>query len=255
MRKFWGDNDGFREKKQYLLTLGIKLFSEKYGDDVPVGNFNCHYLDDIFLAWMVGLEGEVEKYIPQVLAGIEAGIERNETLGESESYHRHRLHKYKALGYWALEGVNKADIWKEVCFYIKDASYKGTVWQKKQMATAYLDDYLAFCFLAGEYEEGKQEFQKYHGDKQVSLKKGTPKEFAYALCLRALSEGFEDEDLLKAGRRVLSNNLTRNWFGRGQIGQSVLWLNIVHWEVARSASPLEAVLKAYDDMPTLVKPS
>lgn len=65
-----------------------------------MGNFNCHYLDDIFLAWMVGLEGEVEKYIPQILAGIEAGIERNETLGESESYHRHRLHKYKALGYW-----------------------------------------------------------------------------------------------------------------------------------------------------------
>ena len=243
------------KKRQSFFEFRINEFSVDYPPGAPIGNISCRRLEDVFLAWMVGLEDEVEEYIPRILAGIEAGIERNETLGENESYHKHHLYKYKALGYWAFEGVNKKDVWREVCFYIKDASCKGGVWNKKQMATAYLDDYLAFCFLASEYEEGKQEFQKYHGDKQVSLKKGTPKEYAYALCLRALGEGFEDEDFLKAGRRVLSNNLTRNWFGRGQFGQSALWLNIVHWEVARSASPLEAILKAYDDMPTLVKPA
>jgi len=244
-----------RKSKEYLLGVGLKMMGENYDETIAMGNMSCYRMNDVFLSWFLDLQDIYNSYLPDLIRCLDDAISKDEDFGNNHNYHLHRLYKYNALGRWALGEGNNRDLWKAVCGHIKEASYTGSVWQKKQMATAYLDDYLAFCFLAGEYEEGKQEFQKYHGDKQVSLKKGTPKEFAYALCLRALGEGFEDEDFLKAGRRVLSNNLTRNWFGRGQIGQSVLWLNIVHWEVARSASPLEAVLKAYDDMPTLVKPA
>lgn len=240
--------------KEFLKNMGVKSISEKHDENTPIGNISCHRVDDIFLSWFVGLENELNPYLPNTLEYIDSAIKKDEEFGSNHDYHLHRLYKYKALGSWAITGLNQKETWKKVCYHIKEAACTGDVWTKNKMATSYLDDYIAFCFLAGEYQEGKQEYQRYHGDKSISLKKGNPKEYAYALCLRSLEGAFEDTDFLASGKRVLSNHLTRSWFGRGQIGQSVLWLNIIHWEVSRSASPIEAVLKAYDDMPTITKP-
>jgi hypothetical protein len=59
--------------------------------------------------------------------------------------------------------------------------------------------------------------------------------------------------LFAAGIRMLRANLESRWFGGGQFIRGATWLKSVHCGTDSSLTPLETLLKAYDDMPDVVK--
>lgn len=119
-----------------------------------------------------------------------------------------------------------------------------------------LDDFMAFAFQAGQFEQGIVEYEKHLVPKVPSLKKALkPRDFAYALCLhRAGRHIFDEPDLLSSGRKMLQAHLQETWLGRGQYLRAATWLKIVYWHHAPSMTPLQTVLKAYDDMPKVPRP-
>ena len=81
-----------------------------------------------------------------------------------------------------------------------------------------------------------------------------PREFGYALCLHRARSQFEEEELFEAGRRMLQANLEETWIGAGQNMRAATWLKIVYWHHDESLTPLQVILKAYDNMPNVIRP-
>ncbi len=52
---------------------------------------------------------------------------------------------------------------------------------------------------------------------------------------------------------MLRANLESQWFGGGQFIRGATWLKIVHCGHDSSMTPLDTLLRAYDDMPNVVK--
>ena len=77
-----------------------------------------------------------------------------------------------------------------------------------------------------------------------------PRDFGYALCLyRAARRNFEEKELFEAGRKMLQANLQEEWLGGGQFIRAATWLKIVYWRGDETLTPLQTVLKAYENMP------
>jgi hypothetical protein len=115
---------------------------------------------------------------------------------------------------------------------------------------------MAFSFQAGQYETAVEEYERHLVSKAPSLKKTLkPREFTYALCLQKLGRAqFDKIDLLDAGRRMLQANLQDTWIGVGQYVRAATWLKVVYWHDNPALTPLQVVLRAYDNMPDLPRP-
>jgi len=53
---------------------------------------------------------------------------------------------------------------------------------------------------------------------------------------------------------MLQANLQKNWLGGGQYIRSATWLKIVYWHNDEALTPLQTVLKAYENMPKVPRP-
>ena len=53
---------------------------------------------------------------------------------------------------------------------------------------------------------------------------------------------------------MLQANLEEAWLGGGQFLRAATWLKIVYRHYDKSLTPLEVVLKAYDNMPNVPRP-
>lgn len=132
----------------------------------------------------------------------------------------------------------------------------GRVWGERDIPTLRLDEYMALCFQSEQYQLGIEEYEKYHGNSEPSLKKTLkPRELGYALCLHKARDRFDPDALHVAGRKMLRSRLEEKWLGAGQNIEAAMWLKIVHWHHDPSLSPLQTILKAYDDMPHVERPS
>ncbi len=222
-----------------------------------MGNLASSDLNTCLNVWLVGFHKAVTPIIPRSLEWLDIAIANDEELGEARNFHRQRLHWAKAIGLWMQTGKNSPEAWEKTRFFCEAAfTIDKDVWSKSHIATYRLDDYMAFCFQAEQYETGIAEFEKYHGAKTISLKRALkPREFAYALCLQKTGHQFDADLLLAAGKKMLSANLEEDWLGRGQFIDAATWLKIVHWHHDPALTPLQTVLKAYDDMPQVPRPS
>ena len=124
-----------------------------------------------------------------------------------------------------------------------------------------LDDYMAYCVQAGRYSDGIEMCDRLLGDRKLSLgKRPKPREVAYAVCQQKLFDRYDDDAVFEAGRRMLQANLEQDWLGAGQYIRAATWLKIVYWDRDIRAgrrptlTPLQTVLKAYDNMPQVVRP-
>jgi len=60
----------------------------------------------------------------------------------------------------------------------------GRVWSEKDIPTWRLDEYMALCFQSEQHQLGIEEYEKFHGNVEPSLKKVLkPRELGYVLCL------------------------------------------------------------------------
>lgn len=221
-----------------------------------MGNMAASYVDDIIKFWLIGLHNEVAPMLPKIIQWLTTAIEQGEDFGRFPHYNRYLYHSSFALAKWLQSGDAATQGWaatRELAL----ANLTDEVWGKSKIKTEGLDDYLSVCIQAEQYQAGIDGFEKYHGAKKISLKKTlSPREFGYALCLNEIKPQFAPDDLLAAGRKMLQANLEDHpWLGYGQYSRATQWLKIVYWNNNRTLTPLETILKAYDNMPNVARPS
>jgi hypothetical protein len=242
--------------RESLLEFGLGYVRDETFDPAkPVGNIACS--DFIFLinAWLAGLETELTPIVPRALEWLNFALEHNEEMGESINFHRRNLLWVKGVGSWMKDGTSDLSIWKEACAVDAELLAEKNVWQKGNVATDRLNEYMAFAYQAERFGEAISEYEKYHGAKKPSLSGVlSPRKLGYAHCLQALHACFDPQDLLKAGQRLLDDKLEDDWLGRGEQVRAVTWLKIIYWHHNPSLTPLQTILKAYDHMPNVPRP-
>lgn len=274
--------DPIKSRNAYHPDLIRFYLNQEYDQNRPMGNVAQCDLSAVVSAWLVGLHDTFSSIVPRSLNWLDRAIESGEEsrFGTSPSFHRMTLNCAKAVGVWMLEARNDEATWlvaqtAQAEFiqtgYLKvlgsdkfDAS-QHFVSQKVHdlpfgssqiVRRGLLNDFMAFAFQDGQFEQGITEYEKHLVPKVPSLKKVLkPHDFAYALCLhRAGRHGFDESDLLNAGREMLQANLQENWLGHGQFLRAAMWLKIVYWHHEPTLTPLQTVLKAYEDMPMVPRP-
>lgn len=241
---------------KFSYEIGLaRLMGVKYETDHVMGKVACSHLREIFLAWFVGRNEEYSCLLPRSLNWIDRGLKRGELAGETQKFYHSEYNWAKALILWAVDNINVANVWGEAKQLLSEQQKIKLSFPKSQMGSQYLNDYMALCFQSQDYEEGIAVFQSYHGEKKISLRSSLyPRDYAYVLCLNKARGDFDGEDFLAIGRRMLKTNLNKNWLTVGQAIRAVTWLKIVYWHHVPGITPVETVLRGYDDMPDVVKP-
>jgi hypothetical protein len=247
--------NGFNDEmlKFYLST--------QYDPMRPMGNVAANELGTVIKAWLVGLSADVSPIIPRSLQWIDKAIEGGEKFGPDPNAHRTTLHWAKALGGWMDDGWNYEGDWDSArCFEEARWRYEKRPWPTNEIVKSGLDDYMAFAYQGGDHNEGFlagiDMYERWTGRTGVSLSKALkPRDFGYALCLhRTARQAFDENDLFEAGRRMLQANLQGNWLSGGQFIRAATWLKIVYWHHDDTLTPLQTILKAYDNMPSVPRP-
>lgn len=138
---------------------------------------------------------------------------------------------------------------------MQQASFCEPLWN--DLITKFVSDprYAGDIFWRRGVPESAQARRRFGLNRPISLKKVLkPREFGYALCLHRARGQFDEEELFEAGRRMLQANLEETWIGAGQNMRAATWLKIVYWHRDESLTPLQVILKAYDNMPNVIRP-
>lgn len=251
-----------KRKRQVTEEGGLaRTLRTTYESGRPMGNIATHELGDVISAWLVGLHEDVVPVISRSLEWIDRAIADDEKFGVDPNEHRTRLHWAKALGGWLRDGWNLEGEW-DMARVFEEARwrYEQRPWSTHEIVKSGLDDYMAFAYQGGEYDEGFEAgiemYERWTGKTEVSLSKALkPRDFGYALCLhRTARQSFDEKDLFKAGCKMLKANLQDNWLGGGQFIRAATWLKIVYWHNDKTLTPLQTILKAYDNMPEVPRP-
>ncbi len=237
-----------------------RAFEDRDIEGKPIGNYAYFELGDVVNAWLAGLSEEIRPVISRSVDWLDQAIERGEVMGESANFHSCKLHWTRAIGHWMLNGTNADADW--------DAArrYELGYWDDDPSSAAWtiqhcLDDYMAFALQARKYQEGIDTYERLVGAKKQSLKKIIkPRDYAYAACLNQTQPQFDGAEMFAAGRRMLQASMEDPWLARGQSLRGAMWLKIVYWDKdvmagrEPSLTPLQTVLKAYENMPDVEVP-
>jgi len=237
-----------------------RVLRAEYRRDALIGNWASNHLQSVIEAWLVGCQAEARPIIPRSMEWLRRAIEADEQAGDNHNFHRMTLRWANAIGTWMELGWDAEGDWNDARIFEEAAwRFEKRPWPTNEIIRNGLDDYMAFCVQAGEYEAGIQMYEHWVGVKKLSITKALkPREYGYALCLHHGRGEFEDAALFEAGRRLLSANLEENWLGAGQAIRAATWLKIVYWDREDrdlALTPLRTVLKAYENMPNVPLPN
>jgi len=240
----------------------LRWFIDRQHDSkMPMGNVASSQLSTAIQAWLVGLDKEIAPVIPRALQWLDKAIAEDEKFGPDPNAHRTTLHWARAIGGWLDDGWNHEGEW-DLARVFEEARwrYEQRPWSTHEIVKSGLDDYMAFAYQGGEHDEGFEAgiemYERWTGKTEVSLSKVLkPRDYGYALCLhRAARQSFDEKDLFKAGCKMLQANLQEAWLGGGQFIRAATWLKIVYWHNDETLTPLQTILKAYDNMPKVPRP-
>ncbi len=262
----------------------LKFYLEtSYDPQRPMGNVASHQLAEVICAWLIGLDVEISALIPRSLHWLNLAIESGEEnrMGSIPSFHRRTLHWSKAIGTWLFNGENDQASWKmtqdanlehmkmgftkvrgpdkfdfELQRFVPQELTGLPYSSKVILSDGLLDDFMAFSFQAAEYEAAIQEYEKHLAPNVPSFTKAlSPREVGYLFCLeKAGREQFDKNKLLGAGQKMLKANLQEKWLGGGQYIRAATWLKIVYGYHGDMLTPLQTMLKAYENMPKVSRP-
>ena len=198
----------------------------------------------------------MREFAPSSVDKIDQAIATNEKNGPSlEGYHA-ILTEIKALALWLHDANPAIAIWAET-----HDRYLGYLGEDLAGITGrwlaiHIDLLMAQAYQAERYAWAVAFFERMVGAKTFNLKRITsPRHVAYAKSLQALDQRFDPADVHAAGRRMLATYLDKHWLSQGQSVRAAIWLKIVHWQPGSILSPVEVMLKAYDDMPHVTRPA
>ena len=262
--------DPIRSREVLIEGTLPRVLRTPHTKEWPMGNIASHNLSDVIEAWLVGLENESASIVSRCINWLDGAIKQGENFGTNPAFHRVTLHWSKAVADWMDTGWDSAE-WESARIF-EEAAWRNEKrpWPMNEIIRDGLDDYMAFAYQTGDdatpdgmegFENGIQMYEHWVNDKAPSLAKALkPREYAYALCLYgcrpevAHANGYTPEALFEAGRRMLKANLESKWFGAGQFIRGATWLKIVYWNRGEELTPLQTILKAYDNMPNVPRP-
>ncbi|ATB70875.1 hypothetical protein SJPD1_2787 [Sulfurospirillum diekertiae] len=229
------------------------LLARQYEPGDPMGNMAASHIRSIIECYLYGLSKEIQPVIARSLEWLNIAIEQDEWSDHPDpDYHRATLHEAKALALWLQNSDPAIEIWDKARHFLLSVMEPA---YGKKIKTDGLDAYLSYCIHAEQYEAGVMEYEKYYGVSKVSFGGSmAPRKWAYAFCLNHIKPQFDPEKLFQAGRKMLQTHLDNNWLGVGQNIRAAMWLKNVYWHDNRTLTPLETILKAYENMPDIPKP-
>lgn len=229
-------------------------------DAIPMGGVAAGHVEDCVYAILVG---RYEPYVPileRAVKWLDASLESNLILGSNMPMYRRELSHARAIASWLIDDVVDEAHW-ELARQYEERSWQteDRIWTRHEIVNdGPLDDYMAFSFLAGpdHWEAGVEMYEHWVGGAKVSLAgKPTPRKLAYAILLDATGrQAISQEKLHSAGRVMLKANLEENWLGGGQGIRAATWLKIVHGLAEPHLTPVQTLLRAYEDMPKVQSP-
>lgn len=230
------------------------VLNTQFDEDMPMGNWMASHLDNIVSLILVGHSEAIAPVLPTFIAWLNRAITRKEKLGESVDYHHRNLNWALGMYSWIAEGRTPVDVWEQARLHDLAAVEDGA-FARKSLGSGRLDDYMAFCLQAGRYAEGIAEFEKYARTLNFSAQGSLqPRQYAYLLCQAHLEGRADTPELYGAGHRMLRAQL-EEWLSYGQYSRAATWLKIVNWDNATKTTPVEAIQRAYEDMPTIARPA
>jgi hypothetical protein len=241
-----------------------RLLNSSYAPGKPKGNYARHDLYSVVESWLVGLSNETAVVLPRAIDWLTLAINEDEELGQDHDYHRAKLRTARAMARWMLLQDAAQDDWEQAV--IGEAKYwQNPLWNftPRQIVKESLDDYMAYSVQSGQYAQAMAAYERLGAARVQKLtgKVLKPREYAYAICLHHEQGLFDEEALFTAGCKMLTANMDTYWLAVGQSLRAAMWLKIVYWDRDVRAgrppalSPLQVVLKAYDNMPEVVKPA
>ncbi len=250
--------DPVRSKETAMIDF---LINTEYDSEIPMGNVALSDINMLIGDWIVGLKLETEIILPSRIEWMQMAIDSDERLensyGDDKFFHKYNLRKHLALAKWLRRGVDSQEDWQHARSLFVD-NYASSDWyETRKLRTDALDDYLALCIQAESYQAGVDEFEKYHGQKKISLKTKTitPREYGYLVCQNKLNPVHDNATMIELGRKLLVANLEDHpWLGYGQYSTAAMWLKIVYWHNDKNLTPEQTLLKCYDNMPNIVRP-
>lgn len=226
-----------------------------FEDKRPMGNIAGHLINDVLQGWLVGFGNDLFPVIDRALVWLQRAIVEDEDFGTSRDFHRLTLHWSAALGSWMQNGQVNMTSWSAARHFCGLSMTDTNVYSKSQASRDALDNFMALCILAGEFDIAIAKFEEYYGEKPISLRRSLqPREFAYAFCQHRIGNDVDRVALMDAGRKLLKSNLEQHWIGEGQYRRAATWLLIMHLDDCSNCQPRELICKAYDDMPNVVRP-
>ena len=211
--------DPVRSKDTAMIDF---LINTEYDSESPMGSVSLSDINMLIGHWIVGLKAETEVILPSRIEWMQMAIDTNEVLDgpyESVTFHKYNLYKYLALAKWLYTGIDSQKDWQHARSLFVDNYTSGDWYETRKLRTDALDDYLALCIQAESYQAGIDEFEKYHGQKTISLKRKTitPRDYGYVVCQNKLSPVHDDATMIELGRKMLMANLEDHpWLGYGQ---------------------------------------
>jgi hypothetical protein len=126
----------------------------------------------------------------------------------------------------------------------------------EEITRGYLVDYLACCIQSEQYARGVALCERIGVAQDIDpkrIKKVT--EFGYWACRESLRGKIPTDTYLSVGERTLKGYLQSQWLAQGHTLIAANWLKILYWHVGVTAAPLDTILKAYDLMADVPRPT
>lgn len=207
-----------------------------------VGNAAVLSLLEVIYGWLAGERVRLSKDLDHIVVWLEDAEKRKESFGAAPWFHTARRKRALALARWLEKGGAERRLWHAAARTASMALSAGKVSQA-EFAEYNLADGLLDFLLAGKRGEGKSLAAKIDEIPQAKW----PAEALFALkCCEAPGTVFPDD-----WRRFLEARLKR-WLDEGEFIRAAAWLKFF----SGTARDAEAVLlKAYDFMPGLTRPS
>lgn len=229
------------------------VLNTDFDKEIPMGNTMVLSLNDIISLILVGYKDAVIPLIPKFILWLEGAIKEKEDFGESQSYHQRSMHWALGIYSWILDDTPVGEVWEKARLFDL-ASVEEGVYPQQEVRAGRLDDYMAFCLQSASYSEGISEFEKFYGRVDLSSKNMlAPREFAYLQCCARVNGNDVFQRQRDIGCKMLRSNLEK-WLSYGQHTRAATWLKIVHWDVESKNSAADVILKAYEDMPYVIRP-
>lgn len=250
--------DPIRGRSNAFTEGMIKYFiSDRYDVKAPVGNIGITEIETAIYASLVGVHEVLDTVLPRALAWIQKAIEVDELFGVDRNAHRTALHWANALGCWFESGARNEGMWGAARDHEEARwTFAERPWPRSEILKWGIHDYMAFACQSERPEAGVEMYERWFSGRKISPSKITqPSHLGYAICLdRAGMHQFDGAVLFEAGKRVLEAKLQDTWLGCGQFIRGATWLKIVYEYCPQELSPVETLLKAYENMPSVPRP-